>query len=127
MNIVDNSNLLEVKNLSVEIKLKNEIISPIKNISFLIRQNTSNAIIGESGSGKSILASTLINLLPINSRITDGSIHYKGKNITNKGTNIRGKEISIDSFKSLEFISFVLISNNFSFIRVSTLSLIELI
>ena len=95
MNIVDKYNLLEVNNLSVEIKLKNEIISPIKNISFLIRNNTSNAIIGESGSGKSILASTLINLLPINSGITDGSIHFKGKNITNKDTNIRGKEISI--------------------------------
>ena len=51
------------------------------------------AIVGSSGSGKSLLAHGILGILPYNSQL-NGEIHYMGENLTpEKIKKIRGKEI----------------------------------
>ncbi len=88
--------ILEIKNLSVFTKKENHYA--LKDISFDINKGGSIGIIGESGSGKSILSKAIFNILPENF-IKSGDIFYKNQNIddlfNNKNINIYGSELSI--------------------------------
>lgn len=55
----------------------------IRGVSFELYQGEILALIGESGSGKSVVTSTLIGLQGSNSKITQGKIVLNGINITN--------------------------------------------
>jgi peptide/nickel transport system ATP-binding protein len=91
------SKLLNVKNLSLEIKSSNKNI--LKNINFDIYKSEIVSLIGESGSGKSLTALSIIRLLEKSCRITDGEINYLNKNILlleeKKMRAIRKNEISM--------------------------------
>lgn len=73
-NIVDVKGNIEFKNVSFAYKENNYILN---NISFSIREGTSNAIIGATGSGKT----TIINLITRFYNINDGSIYIEGEDI----------------------------------------------
>jgi peptide/nickel transport system ATP-binding protein len=91
------SKLLNVKNLSLEIKSSNKNI--LKNINFDIYKSEIVSLIGESGSGKSLTALSIIRLLEKSCKITDGEINYLNKNILlleeKKMRAIRKNEISM--------------------------------
>ena len=50
------SNLLDIKNLSVEFFSKDESFLAVNNISFSIERGKTLSLVGESGSGKSVTA-----------------------------------------------------------------------
>lgn len=91
------SKLLNVKNLSLEIKSSNKNI--LKNINFDIYKSEIVSLIGESGSGKSLTALSIIRLLEKSCKITDGEINYLNNNILlleeKKMRAIRKNEISM--------------------------------
>lgn len=62
--------LLDIRNLSVEIKLEDKIVKIIDNLSLTIDEGKICGLIGESGSGKSILAKILCNLSKENWKIS---------------------------------------------------------
>lgn len=68
--------LLEVNNLCIGLAGKKEQI--VKQASFTLRQGSALAIIGESGSGKTLTCKAILRLL--NTKVFDvsGSIRYKG-------------------------------------------------
>ena len=86
--------MLHVQNLSI--KIKNKIL--LDNVNFEIKQGEIFGIIGESGSGKSLLSSSITRLNPKNSAIS-GSIFFENKNILSlkkkEIQQIRGKKISM--------------------------------
>jgi peptide/nickel transport system ATP-binding protein len=85
--------LLTVSNLSVAGK-QTDIV---KNISFEIRKGEWLAIVGQSGSGKSMTASAIGQLLAPNLKAT-GEIWYEGKNLNSLSSKemrqIRGNRLS---------------------------------
>jgi peptide/nickel transport system ATP-binding protein len=87
--------LLEVKNLSVGFGQR-----PIVNdVNFTISQGEMLALVGESGCGKSLTASGVMQLLPPAGRFMAGEILFKGKDLM-KATkremrDIRGKRITL--------------------------------
>ena len=95
--------LLSIQKLCVEIKtnFQNKVI--LDNISFNLDQGEVVGVVGESGSGKTITALSILQLLPQNMKVTDGSIHFSGKNgqtdLTQLGSGeirkIRGSSISM--------------------------------
>jgi ABC-type dipeptide/oligopeptide/nickel transport system ATPase component len=91
--------ILEVKNLSVVIDKENEKKVILDNINFKIDKGEKLAIIGESGSGKTMTALSIINLLPKNFKITNGEILFCGSNLLDLSApeiqKIRGKKISM--------------------------------
>ena len=77
--------LLEIKNLSVQIKKEHGAVKVVDDISFSIQENQITAIVGESGSGKTITALSIIKLLPKDSNIS-GEILFA---VNNKKIAIR--------------------------------------
>lgn len=90
--------LLEVHNLTVGERHLNTL--PIlKDISFYLSEGEILGILGESGSGKSLTALSIINLLPPELKIFQGEILFEGINLlslSNKNlTDLRGRKLSI--------------------------------
>ena len=53
----------------------------LKEVTLEIARGETLALIGETGSGKSLTALSIMRLLPEGIRITDGDIHFKGKSL----------------------------------------------
>ncbi|MDC9700828.1 MAG: dipeptide ABC transporter ATP-binding protein [Alphaproteobacteria bacterium] len=91
--------LLSVKELSVSIHQNGEEKKILENLSFSIEKGETIALIGESGSGKSITALSIMQLLPHSNFISSGSILFNGKEILQLNEkelrSLRGKDMSI--------------------------------
>ncbi|MBU3092045.1 ABC transporter ATP-binding protein [Clostridium sp. CF011] len=101
-------NLLEVNNLVVSFSTKAGEVKVVRDVSFSLKKGEVLAILGESGSGKSVLCKSILRILPENGCIKSGEVILNGENITNlseKSMNkVRGKDISMvfqDSTTSL--------------------------
>ena len=75
------SSILTVKNLYLNIKSNNKEEKILKNINFEINTSEVVSLIGESGSGKSLTALSIIRLLEKSCFIKDGEIIFTKKNI----------------------------------------------
>lgn len=91
--------VLELKNVRVGRKSKDGFHSILENVSFSIEKGEFVAIVGESGCGKSMMALSIMGLLPKSMEVGSGSIYYNGKDLTKMSAkelnNIRGKEVSM--------------------------------
>ena len=70
----ENNKLLEIKNL----KISSNNVLIVKDI-FELNNNEILGIIGESGSGKSLTALSILNLLQYKGLEQKGQLHYKNK------------------------------------------------
>ena len=92
-------NILTIKNLSVGFNYQNKKKNVVNSISFNIPRGKTVALIGESGSGKTVTALSILKLLPYPSAYHEnGEIIYQEKNLI-KSTEkeiqrIRGKKIT---------------------------------
>ncbi len=59
---VMNNVLLKVKDLETSLKINNEWLATVENISFQLSKGEVLGMVGESGCGKSILSKSIINL-----------------------------------------------------------------
>lgn len=92
--------ILGVKNLKTSFEINNEKVLAVNDVSFELKSGEVLGIIGESGSGKSVTALSIMNLLPkYKGKIESGSIIFNNKDITKLSDKemckIRGKDISI--------------------------------
>src|SRR5699024_856649 len=94
------SPLLEVKDFSLhfqqyEGKLGDAKMEVIEYIDLAIYPGEIVAVVGASGSGKSLVADAILGILP-NHAATSGQILYKGEKLTReKQLALRGKEIAL--------------------------------
>ena len=71
--------LLSVSGLSVEFYTRDRIVKAVQDVSFEVAPGETLAILGESGSGKSVSAAAIMNLIDSPpGRITAGSIEFDG-------------------------------------------------
>ncbi|MCS0495641.1 ABC transporter ATP-binding protein [Ancylobacter sp. MQZ15Z-1] len=86
--------LVEVKHLSVEFHTRNGVVPAVRDVSWHIDRGETLAILGESGSGKSVSSSALMGLIDIPpGRITSGEVLYCGEDLL-KATPERQREIN---------------------------------
>ena len=94
-----NQNLLELCNVSVEYAVQNGFLSAVDSVSFSIREGEIFAVVGESGCGKSTVASAIMRLLQEENVNIEGEILYKGRNLLKLSKKdmqkIRGAEIGM--------------------------------
>ncbi len=93
--------LLEVEDLQVEFRTRDGVAKAINGVSFDLRQGETLAILGESGSGKSVTAQAIMGILDSPPGfITGGEIRYCGQQHPrscprSSDGEIRGPEISM--------------------------------
>ncbi len=92
--------ILSVRDLDVKFNLRGRKLHAIRGVSLDLYKGESLAIVGESGSGKSVFVKTFMGLLDANGWIDNGSIMYKGEDLTQYKTEkqwlkVRGKEIAM--------------------------------
>lgn len=91
--------LLQVEDLSICFSqyfkgTQKHVIQPIVNLHMEIDEGEIVAVVGASGSGKSLLAHATLGILP-NNAICGGRILYRGKTLTEeRKAQLRGREIS---------------------------------
>jgi oligopeptide transport system ATP-binding protein len=92
--------LLEVDQLQVEFRTRDGVAKAINGVSFELREGETLAILGESGSGKSVTAQAIMGILDSPPGfVTGGEVRYCGKNILAMSDDarrrVRGPEISM--------------------------------
>lgn len=91
--------LLEVKNLKTYFNTPEGVVRAVDGVSFSLDTGKTLAIIGESGSGKTITSLTMTRLLPKNAVVSAETIRLGDKDVLALGKNdvrkIRGSEISM--------------------------------
>ena len=97
--------MVEIDNLSIQFKTKNQIVDAVQNLSFKINRGETVAVVGESGSGKSVTALSMMRLIDFSGgRIVSGNIKFNndhGEMLTlseldqEKMRAIRGNDLSM--------------------------------
>jgi oligopeptide transport system ATP-binding protein len=92
--------LLEVDELQVEFRTRDGVAKAINGVSFELHEGETLAILGESGSGKSVTAQAIMGILDSPPGfVTGGEVRYCGQNILamsdEQRRRIRGPEISM--------------------------------
>ncbi len=92
-------NILQVNNLHTYFKTSNGEVKAVNGVSFSIKEGKTIGIIGESGSGKSQTAMSILRLFEKNQFIHNGQIIFDEKDLTKLSDDeirsIRGNEISM--------------------------------
>ena len=92
--------LLEIHDLSVSFRmydsaLEQKDLQVISDLHLKVRPGEIVAVAGSSGSGKSLLASAILGILPGNATVR-GHLHYKGDELTpERQAKLRGSEIAL--------------------------------
>lgn len=95
-----NETLLEIHDLSVSFRmydgaLEQKELQVISDLHLTVRPGEIVAVAGSSGSGKSLLASAILGILPGNATLK-GQLHYKGQALTPEmQKKLRGTEIAL--------------------------------
>ena len=92
--------LLNVDNLSVSFVTRNGTNKAVDNVSFSVEERQITAIIGESGSGKSVSCYAMLGLVPSPpGRIDGGTAHFQGQDLLALSEAelraIRGRDIAM--------------------------------
>src|SRR5262245_51898285 len=70
----DTDVILKVENLSLDFRLRTNILHAVRDVSFELRKGRTLCLVGESGSGKSVTARTILHILDKNATVTAGRI-----------------------------------------------------
>lgn len=91
--------LLSVRNLSVEFASPSGAVTATDDVSFDLFPGEVLGLAGESGAGKSVTGSAIINLIPRPGRIKQGQVYFNGTRIDNlperQMRKIRGAQIGM--------------------------------
>lgn len=99
MSCLDKRHILEIEDLSItfsqyEKGLRQTELPVISNLNVSIHEGEIVAVIGSSGSGKSLLAHAVLGLLPYNARVS-GKIYFDNQELTGERIErLRGHEIA---------------------------------
>ncbi len=92
--------LLEVENLHVEFRTRDGVAKVINGVSYHVDAGETLAVLGESGSGKSVTAQTIMGILDTPPGfVTGGAIRFRGKDLLTMPKDerrlVRGEGISM--------------------------------
>ena len=91
--------LLEIENYTLDIDTFDGVVHVLKDVGLTVNRGETLGIVGESGSGKTVLVRSVLGIAPKRSRVTAGSIHYDGADLSSlddrEWKKIRGLRIAM--------------------------------
>ena len=95
-----NDSVLTVNNLGVRFYTRDGVVRAVNDVSFYLKRGETLGIVGESGCGKSVMALSIMGLIPQPpGRIESGTINLEGRNLLSLSErdmrHVRGNEISM--------------------------------
>ena len=98
--MIDNENVLEIRDLAIQFISKKETVRAVNGISIEISKGETFGLVGETGAGKTTTALAIMNLVPKpQGKIVSGSITLNGIDIFGRTEkemeDIRGKDVSM--------------------------------
>ncbi|MFQ5835126.1 MAG: ABC transporter ATP-binding protein, partial [bacterium] len=92
--------LVQIRNLVINFYTYRGIVKAINGVSLIIKKGEFFGLVGETGCGKSVTASAILNLVQNPGKIEKGEILFKGKDVLSMKEDeirdtIRGKEITM--------------------------------
>ena len=86
-------------NLEIKYRTRQATLTALRNVSFEIGRGQIVGLVGESGCGKSTVASAMMRLLPPNGEISNGELLFEGRDIRHMSEEemrqLRGHDISM--------------------------------
>jgi len=102
LHLKPSTRLLSVRDLHVNFTSRwpqEPNIDVLRGVSFQLERGERLALVGESGAGKSLLATSIIQLLDSSARIRQGSVHFEGQDLTQLSSKqlrqVRGHRIGM--------------------------------
>lgn len=99
MNVAEQNNLIEIKDLRVSFFTPAGEVKAVDGISYSLGYNEVMGVVGESGSGKSVEAYSIIGLLQHPGKVVGGSITFEGEDLLSytpeQMRNFRGNKVSM--------------------------------
>ncbi|MEH1012267.1 ABC transporter ATP-binding protein [Micromonospora sp. CPCC 206060] len=94
------AHLLEVEDLHIEFRTRDGVAKVINGVTYHLDPGETLAVLGESGSGKSVTAQAIMGILDMPPAvITSGEIRYRGRNLLalpeEQRRQVRGREIAM--------------------------------
>ena len=93
------SPLLEIRDLHTYFATREGVVKAVNGVSLTLEADSVLGVMGESGSGKTMTALSVMRLVPFPGKIVGGEILYDGRDLLSMNDNemrrIRGQEISL--------------------------------
>ncbi len=98
-NMIEAKPLLDIRDLRIEFRGRQETVVAVPEISFQVMPGESYGLVGESGCGKSTTAMAIMGYLGASGAVTRGSIRFDGEELVGASEKalraIRGRRISM--------------------------------
>jgi len=96
----ENQEVLRLENLVVHYETVDGVAEALNGVSFKLRKGEALGLVGETGAGKTTIALSIMNLLPVPpARIVEGAVYLEGEDMSKMSKKqlreIRGKKISM--------------------------------
>lgn len=91
--------LLEVQNLKTYFSLMDGTVRAVDGADFQVRRNRTLGIVGESGCGKSVMARSIMRIVPVPGKIVEGRILYH-RPVQGNDTNLTSETIDLTSLNA---------------------------
>ena len=75
------ASICKVTDLTVAYHSGDEWLQAVRSVSFDVRRGEILAVVGETGSGKSTMATAVIRMLPANGRVVAGHVAFDGREL----------------------------------------------
>ena len=86
--------LLDIRNLNIELRQYDERVKAVESVNFSMNMSEVSGLIGESGSGKSLIAKALVGVLNDRWHVNADRFHFMGQDLNKMSVQQRRKVIS---------------------------------
>ncbi|WP_428247591.1 dipeptide ABC transporter ATP-binding protein [Ferrovibrio sp.] len=102
MSGVDDTPVIDVRDLRVHFRVAEGVIKAVDGVSFRVPQGKTVALVGESGSGKSVVSQAIMGILPRAADITSGEILFRDPGQNGAITDIAKLERGGEAMRKLQ-------------------------